>query len=285
VKYARLSLTINRRAAELILNAEQFLEMTETAFRSGDLSDQKGLCEAIGGANHVLCKLPLKTWLQALEKAPDDWFGQWPDSLSSLEIHGDTFFLGRESQPTDLNTAYMVYRLFRFPRVIPDSSVPIDLSEDNLKIMVGKMMSELKPLFVTDWDKLNNINCCVAEAVEMLGLGEQILVDAERIAVSLEIKGALYRPTWIDAGFWLYWMPNLNADDDSGFARHLVTGGQGAKEWVCRTNEVQIKSAKVIRASRAVDYRRSELPDRYWDAARQWIVDGRATLESNKDRT
>ena len=113
----------------------------------------------------------------------------------------------------------------------------------------------------------------------MLGLGEQkVAVNEKRIAVSLEIKGTLFRPTWIDAGFWVYWMPNLVVDDECGFARHLLTGERGAREWVCRADNVQIKSAKVIHANRAVDYRRSQLPESYWNGARQSINDGRATL-------
>lgn len=278
MKYARLSLTINRRAAESTLNAEQFLEMTEMAFRNGDLTDQKGLCEAIGGANQVFSKLSMATWVQALAKASDDWFEQWPDS-SYLEIHADTLFLGGPGKPADIYTAYTVFRLFYLSKLSPDSSSPVDLEEENLKIMVSDNLSKRVIVFVTDWDGLNKNDCCVAETVEMLGLGEQILAMGEkRVAVSLTVKGALYRPTWIDAGFWVYWMPNLNPDDDSGFARHLLTGERGAKEWVCRADNVQIKSAKVIRASRAVDYRRNQLPESYWNGARQSINDGRATL-------
>jgi hypothetical protein len=260
------------------LDAKEFLEMTEAAFHSGALTDQNSLCAAIGGANHVLCNLPLDKWLQALAKASVDWFDQWPDS-SYLEIHADTFFLGQKSKPADINAVYTVFRLFYLSKLSPDSSSPGDLEEENLKIMVKDNLSRRELVFVTDWARLNHIDCCVVEAVEMLGLGDNVLAAGEkRVTVSLEVKGALYRPTWIDAGFWVYWMPNLIPDDDSGFARHLVTGGRGAKEWVCRAKDVQIKAAKVIRASRAVDYRRNQLPETYWNGARQWVVDGRAQL-------
>lgn len=262
------------------MDANEFLGMTEAAFRYGDLTDQNKLCTAIGGANYVFSKLPLSKWLQALSTATANWFDQWPDSPSwEIGVMEDTLFLGRESKPADINAVYTVFRLFYLSKLSPDSSSPDDLEEENLKIMVKDNLSRRALVFVTDWARLNHIDCCVVEAVEMLGLGEHVLAAGEkRVTVSLEVKGALYRPTWIDAGFWVYWMPNLVPDDDSGFARHLVTGGRGAKEWVCRAKEVQIKAAKVIRASRAVDYRRNQLPETYWNGARQWVVDGRAQL-------
>ncbi len=284
MKYARLSCTINRLVEEPTLDAKQFLEMTRDAFLTDDLADKNRLCMAIGGANHVFSKLEMDKWLGVLSTATDKWFAQWPESPSSeIGIVADALFLGGVGKPADADIPYTVFRLFYLPRVVPDISSPTDIEEENLKIMLADNLKNRLIVFVTDWGKLNNIDCCVSDAIEMLGLGEQILLkDEKRVAVSLEIKDALYRPTWIDANFWVYWMPNLSASDDCGYARHLVTGDRGAKEWVCRANEVKINSAKVIRASRAVDYRRNKLPESYWEAARKWILDGRTMLSSNK---
>ncbi len=260
------------------MDANRFLDAIKLAFESGDLEDLTQLCAAVGGANHLLCKLDATIWSKALENAGADWFLTWPKA-PFVAIDATTLFLGSSENP-DPSTQYLVRRMMRLSRAIADISKATDLSDPTFEpILISLVEDDLTTrtqIFVTNWDGLQGSNCCVAEVAEELGLGDQqVEKDDKRIALTLTVHGKLHRPTWIDSGFWLYWMHNLVEADNYGYSRHLVTGRRGQKEWVCRPSDTAVQSAKLIRAKRAANYTLGNLPTSYWEGTRQWVEDCR----------
>ncbi len=260
------------------MTADEFLKRNHTALLAGDLQQHPVLCHAIAGVNRNACSLGEPLWTEALKTASTDWLLQWPGWVQNgLSQNAHQFFAGPQHPVADV--AYSAYRLQSLKRVIPDSTAPPDIQTQNLPAQVYQAFCKRELIFVTDWQGFSKPDCCVADCVDMLGLADhQIPIGEERIAVELSIRGTLYKPTWIDSGFWLYWMPNLANDEAWGFARNLATGGVGAKEWVCRPTDVTVVSARPIRASRAVDSRLDKLSEAYWQACRAWVVAYRQLL-------
>ena len=260
------------------MDADSFLNQIKAAFETGDLSDRKQLYAALGGANHLLCKLEPVTWTNALKNAEADWFAAWPEAPPEaryVAIDPSNLFLGDFESP-DPSSQYLVRRMMRLTRAIADISKDTDLSdpafEPNLTSLVEEDLAKRPQIFVTNWNGLSDANCCVADVSEVLGLGgQEVEIDDKCIALTLNVRGNLYRPTWIDSGFWLYWMPNLDAAEKCGYSRNLVTGQADKKEWVCRPSDAAVQSAKLIRAKRAANYTLGKLPDSYWLGTRQWL--------------
>lgn len=265
------------------MTADEFLKRNHTALLDGDLQQHPVLCHAIAGVNRNACGLRDPLWTQALETASTDWLVQWPGWVR-LSQNSDVYFAGSQQSPA-ADSSYCFYRLQKLQRFVPDSTAPADIQELNLRSAVSSFLRNKEVIFVTDWSGLKAPDCCVADCSDILGLGDQqILIHDERIAVELSIRGPLHKPTWIDSDFWLYWMPNLANDETWGLARHLATGGAGAKEWVCRPTDLTVVSARPIKANRTVDFRIDKLSDAYWQACREWVEAYRRSLTASNSK-
>lgn len=254
------------------MDAVEFLKRNQHALTNGDLVSRTSLYSALGGGYKDASTVPVANWPIALQSAAADWFDQWPEPISRLTIDPNTFFSG-QTMPSKHGSTYTVYRLFRPNWVVPDSTAPPDIEAENLKLMVRDHLNLRPIIFVTDWADLAATDTCVASCMEALGLGgQQINAHEKRIAVGLSVQGSLHKSTWIDSDFWIYWMPNLQPNEAWGYARHLVTGAHGAKEWVCRPTETVVVLANVITAQRSLDSRLDKMSDAYWEACRDWVL-------------
>lgn len=261
-----------------IVDADEFLQRNQHALTNGDLLNRTSLHWALGGGYKDASVVPNSHWPKALQAATADWFDQWPDPKARFNIDSDTFFSG-QTMPSTPGSTYTAYRLFSPNVVVPDSTTPPDIEAENLKLMVRDHLNLRSLIFVTDWADLAATDCCVASCMEALGLGgQQVNINEKRIAVGLSIQGALHKSTWIDSELWIYWMPNLRPDEPWGYARHLATGTQGAKEWVCRPSDTTVVFANVIGAQRNLDCRLDKMNDIYWQACRDWVLDYRHSL-------
>lgn len=263
------------------MKASEFLNMIESTFQSNDFEGDEQLYRSIAGANYHLCQLSFEQWIRSLATADDDWFKMWPFSNYSKGVV-ETLFLG----PLDhgvLKRRFHTYRLLRLPKYFPDRS----LKGRSLHVdLVGLVTEDLKRrdiIFVTNWDALGVDDCCVTHAIEMLGLGnEQVPAGEERIVAELEVAGKLHRPTWIDSGFWLFWMYNLSDEDGFGYTRNLKTGEKGVQEWVCDPRHVAVKEARLIHASREGNFACAQLPEEYWTGTRNWLKASRQRVNSDQ---
>lgn len=260
------------------MDAVEFLERNQHALTNGDLLPPTSLYWALAGGYKDASDVPVAHWPKALQSATADWFDQWPEPTGRLNIDPDTFFAGQKTIPSEPGSTYTAYRLFRPGWVVPDSSAPPDIETENLRGMVSLDLNRRPLIFVTDWADLAKPDCCIATCMEALGLGGQIKAHEKRVAVGLSIQGALHKSTWIDSDFWIYWMPNLQLNEPWGYARHLVTGAQGAKEWVCRPTDTTVVFAHVISAQRNLDCRLDTMSDAYWQACRDWVLAYRQRL-------